>query len=66
MAEIWKPQSPETIRYWWETIVEEAQDKLNDWESKFISDLEIKVMSGRTLTENQEKKLEQIYAEKTA
>lgn len=61
----WKPQPSEVIQSWWDAIVEEAQDELNDWELKFISSIEMKVRNGFPLSESQEKKLEQIYAEKT-
>lgn len=65
MARIYKPQDPETLRMWFDAIVEEASDQLNDWEIRFISDIEIRVRNGWGLSEAQEKKLEQIYADKT-
>lgn len=61
----WKPAPAETIKHYWQTIVDEAYEELNHWEKQFISDIEIRVRNGWILTENQEKKLEQIYAEKT-
>lgn len=65
MAEIWKPVSRETIQHWIDTILNEAQDKLNSWELKFVSDMENKIYNSWSWTEAQERKLEQIYAEKT-
>lgn len=65
MSKIWKPQSIETLKYWIDTILDEASDELNDWETKFIEDMRIRVMFGNYVSETQEKKLESIYAEKT-
>lgn len=64
MPPIWKP-NPKLMKQFWEAIVDEAQDELNAWEMKFISDIEIRVRSEWPLSEAQEKKLEQIYANKT-
>jgi hypothetical protein len=63
--EIWKPQPPEIVLSWLEAIVDEAQDELNDWENNFIDSIEMRIRNRWPLTESQEKKLEQIYAEKT-
>lgn len=62
----WKPAPRETIEYWLDTILTEALDSLNDWETKFIDDMAIRIANHWPLTENQEKRLEQIYAEKTS
>ena len=66
MSKIWQPQSNEILRHWVDTIIHEASDKLNDWENKFICDMEFRIHKGYSLTESQEKKLESIYAEKTS
>jgi hypothetical protein len=63
-VKVWKP-NPELMKQYWQAIVDEAQDELNDWELQFVSDLEARVRNGWPLTEAQEKKLEQIYADKT-
>lgn len=39
-------------------------EKLTDWETKFVEDLEHKIKSGRELNERQEEILERILAEK--
>jgi len=65
MTQIWKPQSPEVHRYWLNTILEEASDKLTDWETNFISNIERILDFGWILSEAQEATLEKIYAEKT-
>ena len=39
-------------------------DLLNDWELKFLSDLERKVNSGKDLTDRQKESLERIFEEK--
>lgn len=66
MAPIWKPQPFEVLTQWIDTILEEASDDLTDWETKFIDDMHHRVNNKWPLTETQEKKLESIYAEKTA
>lgn len=65
MAPIWKPQPMEILKTWIETIKDEASDELSDWEEQFISNMEYRVNRGQPLTESQEKKLEEIYAQKT-
>ncbi len=66
MAEMWKPKSPEVLKQWINDVVEEASDRLSAWEMKFIADMEVRVTNGQPLTEQQEKKLEEIYADKTS
>lgn len=65
MPKIWKPQPVEVYINWIETILDEASDELNEWESNFVNDISIKVLNGGTLTQRQEEILERIYAEKT-
>ena len=65
MAKIWEPQSFEVLKYWIDTILDEASDSLNDWESNFIANIAIKVANKWSLTKAQEDRLEAIYAEKT-
>lgn len=65
MAPIWKPQPFEVLQNWIDTILEEASDELNDWETRFVDDMRIKVLNKWPLTQAQEEKLESIYAEKT-
>lgn len=66
MAQVWKPQPYEVLRDWIDAILEEASDDLNDWEEKFISDMQIRVTNKWPLTQTQEEKLESIYADKTS
>jgi hypothetical protein len=66
MAKMWQPQPFEVLQQWINDIIEEASDELNDWETKFIDDMRIRVMNKWPLTETQEKKLESIYADKTS
>ena len=65
MAEIWKPQPREVYQHWIDTILAEASDKLNDWESSFIENIQTSLSLYGRLTEKQADKLERIYAEKT-
>lgn len=55
----------ETHKYWLETILTEASDSLNDWESNFIDSLKIRLDHNRELSPRQAEILERIYAEKT-
>lgn len=65
MAKIWEPQPTVVLLNWINTILEEASDELNDWETKFIEDMHVRVLNGWKLTQTQEQKLESIYADKT-
>lgn len=66
MAKIWQQQPFEVLQQWIDDILEEASDELNDWETKFIDDMRIRVMNKWPLTQTQEEKLESIYADKTS
>lgn len=66
MPPIWKPQPFDVLQNWIDTIIEEASDSLNDWETKFVEDMRVKVLNKWSLTQAQEEKLESIYAEKTS
>ncbi len=66
MAIAWHPQNPDVLREWVKTILLECSDTLSDWESRFVTDMEARLDRGSILTQSQEEKLEQIYAEKTS
>ena len=61
----WQPQDRDVLNHWINTIIDEASDSLNEWETNFVNDMQIRLQNGWSWTENQEKKLELIYAEKT-
>jgi hypothetical protein len=65
MSSIWNPQPWEVLDSWVKAILEEASDDLNDWESHFVEEISIKIANRWPLTIAQERKLEDIYAEKT-
>ena len=65
MAEIWKPQSSDIHKYWVSTILDEASDLLNSWETTFIESIDERLSMKLPLTQRQEEILEKIYAEKT-
>lgn len=65
MAEVWKSKDVDTLRNWLQTILLEASDKLTDWEMRFITDMEHRLDVGSQLTQYQQEKLEEIYAEYT-
>lgn len=65
MPPIWKPASKETLRHYIETVLDEASDDLNDWETKFIENVDRITQIGGSLSKKQEEILERIYAEKT-
>lgn len=66
MSEKWNPLNPEVLKSWIDAILNEASDDLSDWESKFIVDVEMRLARGSQLTQSQEQKLEEIYADKTS
>jgi len=66
MPPLWEPRSRELLISWVKAIMEEASDDLTDWENKFVTDMKSRLSRGSTLTQSQEEKLEQIYAEKTS
>lgn len=65
MARIWEPQPIQVYQKWIEDILTEASDNLNDWETTFVASIQMRLDTGRNLTQNQAEKLETIYAEKT-
>ncbi len=66
MAPIWRPKDPKILSGWIQDIITEASDTLTDWEINFLTDMSLRLSIGSVLTEQQEKKLEEIYAEKTS
>ena len=66
MPKIFEPFDNSVYLQWIDTISEEASDELNEWEINFVANIQQRLISGLTLTENQHKKLEQIYTEKTS
>ena len=65
MSRMWIPQSFEVLEQWWNTIVDESSDSLNDWESKFMESIGIRIANRWKITQAQEEALERIYADKT-
>jgi len=65
MSKIWTPQSIEVNRSWVDAITSEASDKLNDWETNFVNDMDDRLSMMRNLTEGQAEKLESIYVKYT-
>lgn len=66
MAKIWEPQGNEVYRSWVNAIINEAQDKLSEWETNFVNSIENQLDMGRTLSQRQAEILERIYADKTS
>ena len=50
---------------WASTIMEEASEKLNAWEEKFMEDMIFKLEKEYPLTQAQAEQLERIYSEYT-
>ena len=65
VAELWKPQTRIVYREWIDAITTEASDKLNDWENDFIDKM-ADYLFHHDLSENQAKKLEEIYVKYTS
>lgn len=51
--------------YWISTILEEASEKLNEWEDEFIYSIIDRLENNLRLTNKQIEKLEEIYARYT-
>ena len=65
MSKIWEPQSIEVYIFWADAIINEAQDKLNNWEIIFIASIQERLEQRKNLTQAQANKLEDIYAKYT-
>ncbi len=65
MPLIWKPRDRKILQHWIEVILDESSDELNDWESSFIDNIQVKLSYG-PLTEKQEDKLEDLYVKHTS
>jgi hypothetical protein len=59
------PYNEDTVRNWIEVLQYESKIPLTKWEEDFTDSLLEQLDDGRTLTDNQLEKLEQIYADKT-
>lgn len=66
MSPVWKPKNIQVYIDLVNTITEEAEGNLNNWERNFIVSIGDRLMKGTNLTELQAEKLEQIYATKTS
>ena len=66
MPPIWQPQEINVYRMWVKSILDEASDSLNDWESDFIDSIGNRLDQNRNLSQGQAEKLESIYADKTS
>ena len=65
MAKIWEPQSIEIYKSWANSIIDEAQDNLSEWEFNFIDSIKRQLDYSKQLSQKQADILEKIYAEKT-
>ena len=65
MAEMWHPQTIEVYRSWVDAVIDEATDRLSDWELNFINDIDDRLSGLRQLTQKQAEVLENIYAKYT-
>lgn len=65
MAEIWKPQPVIVYQNWILMIETDSGNGTNDWETRFIEDMKVKLDMGRDLSQGQAEKLEEIYVKYT-
>jgi len=65
MSQQWQSQPPKVHREWLDAVLNEASDKLNDWETSFIESIERQLDKRIPLSQAQEEKLETIYANYT-
>lgn len=63
-APVKKRQPIEVLRYWIERCLED-ETKLTNWELAFLYGMDTKLTEWGRISEAQEEKLEQVYAEKT-
>lgn len=63
-APVKKRQPIEVLRYWVNQCLMD-RGKLNDWELRFLGDIDSNLTWYGRIFEAEEEKLEQIYAEKT-
>ena len=66
MPPVWKPQDPEILKHWVKELMENPSEELTDWEERFVKDMWYRLELKNPLTQYQEEKLEEIYAEKTS
>lgn len=66
MAKMWEPKDPELLKSWIRLLREEPSEDLTPWEENFVNDMSLRLEYNNPLTQYQEEKLEQIYAEKTS
>jgi len=65
MSELWKSQPYDVLEYWVSTILDEASDLLNTWETSFIESIQEQLQRKRILSQAQQETLEKIYAKYT-
>lgn len=65
MSKIWQPLSREIYQEWVKTILNEAEEKLTNWERDFVDSIDT-TLAFTNLSEKQAKILERIYSEKTS
>lgn len=66
MAEMWKPKDPEVLKHWIHELRTNPSEDLTSWEENFVNDMDVRLTYNNPLTQYQEEKLEEIYAEKTS
>jgi hypothetical protein len=62
---MWHPYDAQTYELWLDAIIDEASDQLNDWESKFINDMQNQLRFNSNFTRNQSDMIEKIYTKYT-
>lgn len=65
MAKLWQPQDIEVYKSWVEAILDEASNKLSNWEVDFINSIASQLDNNRNLSEKQADIVERIYSERT-
>ena len=57
---------PKTLQYWIDTILNEAEERLTDWERNFLESIQSQLNLRGSLSNRQIDVLERIYSEKTS
>lgn len=66
MAEMWKPYDAQTYEMWVAAIKDEASDRLTDWETNFVENINNQLDYNANLSKAQSDTLERIYTKYTS
>lgn len=62
MSEVWKPKDTSVYQDWIDSIFDEAENELSDWERNFLDSIQQQLNRSGRLSQKQEAVLEKIYS----